>query len=235
MKRLILILTASVFSLSGFMAWPADDWAQFGKYAMENDSIKSLPEDMRPKVVFMGNSITEGWVKEDPDFFKSNNFLGRGISGQTTYQMLDRFREDVINLKPEIVVITAGTNDVAENNHNYNEAITVGNIISMAELARINNIKVVLTSVPPTDHFYWNPQMKGIPEKLISLNEKIRLYSESENLPFADYFSSMSNEDYGMKEGLSIDGVHPSLEGYKIMEGIILPILTTQLYETKKQ
>ena len=95
-----------------------NDWAQFGKYQLQNDSIKQLPLKERPKVIFMGNSITEGWVKEDPDFFSNNNFLGRGISGQTTHQMLNRFREDVINLKPELVIITAGTNDIGLNRIN---------------------------------------------------------------------------------------------------------------------
>lgn len=207
----------------------AEDWAQFSRYSLENDSLKTLPESKRPKVVFMGNSITEGWVKEDPEFFLKNNFAGRGISGQTTYQMLNRFREDVINLNPEIVVITAGTNDVAENNHNYNEDITLGNIISMAELARINNINVVLTSVLPADHFYWNPGKQGVPEKLISLNKRIREYAGSQNLTFVDYFNEMHNETFGMKEELSPDGVHPNLEGYKIMENLIHPVLAKLL------
>lgn len=223
---LLALLLLEINSLSA-----AEDWAQFGKYQLENDSIMKLPENQRPKVIFMGNSITEGWAKEDPDFFKANNFLGRGISGQTTYQMLNRFREDVINLNPELVVITAGTNDVAENNHNYNEDITLGNIISMAELARANNIKVVLTSVLPTDHFYWNPEMSGIPEKLISLNKGIKAYADSQSIPYADYFSEMHNDSYAMKEGLSIDGVHPSLDGYKMMEQIIMPVISSCFVE----
>lgn len=199
-----------------------DDWAQFDKYKLDNDSII---KGRRPKVVFMGNSITEGWMKEDPEFFIANNFVGRGISGQTSYQMLVRFREDVINLKPEIVVINAGTNDIAENNHPYNENITFGNLISMVELAQANGIKVILTSILPTDKFYWNPSETEIPNKINSLNSRIKNYADERGLPYADYYSKMVGDGGALKKEYSTDGVHPVLLGYKVMEQVIEPVI----------
>ena len=124
------------------------EFADFKRYAKENATL-AQPVKKEKRVVFMGNSITEGWVRTHPDFFKTNGYIGRGISGQTSYQFLLRFREDVINLAPALVVINAGTNDVAENTGPYNEDYTFGNIASMAELAKANKIKVILTSVLP--------------------------------------------------------------------------------------
>ena len=201
------------------------DWAQFSRYRQQNNLIKAQGENSRPDVIFMGNSITEGWVKEDPQFFKENNFEGRGISGQSSYQMLSRFREDVLNLNPKIVLINAGTNDIAENTHEYNEDITFGNIISMVELARVNNIEVVLSSILPADKFYWNENVKDIPEKIISLNSRIQKYAEENGIPFLDYHSQMIGNDFAMKDGFSLDGVHPTIEGYKVMEEIAYPVL----------
>lgn len=207
----------------------SDEWGQFNRYKVQNDSIKSLPEDQRPVVVFMGNSITEGWVKEDPEFFKTNNYEGRGISGQSSYQMLSRFREDVINLKPRMVVINGGTNDIAENTHPYNEEITFGNIVSMVELAKANNIAVVLTSLLPADEFYWRPEIKDAPAKIISLNNRIKTYAKENDLPYADYYSEMIGENYALKEEYSEDKVHPTLKGYKVMEEVIVPVIKNNL------
>lgn len=123
------------------------------------------PAKKEKRVVFLGNSITEGWVRTHPDFFKTNGYIGRGISGQTSYQFLLRFREDVINLSPALVVINAGTNDVAENTNPYNEDYTFGNIVSMVELAKVNKIKVILTSVLPAAAFKWRMEIKDAPQK----------------------------------------------------------------------
>lgn len=200
----------------------ADDWAQFEKYQDANQEIG----DNTPAVVFMGNSITEGWVKLDPSFFADNNFAGRGISGQTSYQMLLRFREDVINLHPKMVVINGGTNDVAENNHEFKEERTLGNIISMVELAQASGIRPVLTSLLPAVYFPWHPHIEKASEKIISLNKRIEAYANEKGLLFVNYYPSLAIEDGALNPEYSEDGVHPNLKGYKVMESIILPFLT---------
>ena len=158
----------------------------------------------------MGNSITEGWVRTHPDFFKTNGYIGRGISGQTSYQFLLRFREDVINLSPALVVINAGTNDVAENTGAYNEDYTFGNIASMAELAKANKIKVILTSVLPAA------------QKIQSLNARIEAYAKANKIPFVNYYQPMVvGENKALNPQYTKDGVHPTGEGYDIMEALI--------------
>ena len=143
----------------------AQNWANFKHYAEQNKLLKATV--IVPKrVVFIGNSITEGWVNQHPDFFKQNGYVGRGIGGQTSYQMLLRFREDVINLLPEVVVINAATNDIAENAGAYNEDYSFGNIISMVELARANGIKVILTTTLPSSSFSWNPSIKDATQNM---------------------------------------------------------------------
>ena len=145
------------------------EFANYKRYATENAAL-AQPVKKEKRVVFMGNSITEGWVRTHPDFFKTNGYIGRGISGQTSYQFLLRFREDVINLSPALVVINAGTNDLAENTGAYNEDYTFGNIASMAELAKANKIKVILTSVLPAAEFPWRREIKDAPQKIQSLS-----------------------------------------------------------------
>lgn len=194
----------------------AEDWAKFKTY---EDSNKELALDsVSPRVVFMGNSITELWVKKHLEFFTENQFIGRGISSQTSYQMLLRFREDVINLHPDYVVINAGTNDIAENNHPYNEQRTLGNIISMAELAQANGIRPILSSVLPCNRIYWRDSIKDVAQKVKSLNEKIRKYAESNGICFIDYHTSLADEKDGLAKAFTEDGVHPNLEGYLRME-----------------
>ena len=148
------------------------DWANFGRYAELNKTVE-LPS----KVVFMGNSITEGWWNNDSLFFKNNGFIGRGISGQTTAQMLVRFRADVINLKPKAVVILAGTNDIAQNNGYISQENILGNIISMTELAKANHIDVILCSVLPAYDFGWRKGLEPA-DKIIELNKMIKAYAE---------------------------------------------------------
>lgn len=136
------------------LAQTANDWAQFSKYENLNKQItEKCDSSNQLNVIFLGNSITELWVKLHPDFFTQNGYLGRGISGQTTYQLLLRFRDDVVNFHPKIVVINGGTNDIAENNHPYSEERTLGNLISMCEIARANNIEVILTSITPCGEY----------------------------------------------------------------------------------
>lgn len=206
---LLLLLGMAIFNLS------AQDWANLSRYASDNQKL-SKPMANEKRVVFMGNSITEGWVNTDPDFFKGKPYIGRGISGQTTPQMVLRFRQDVIDLKPAVVVILAGTNDIAGNTGPTTLDQILGNIISMAELARANNIKVVLSSVLPAFDYPWKPGLQPA-EKIFKLNQMIKEYAEKSGCVYLDYFTAMSDERKGLKAGLGDDGVHPNLAGYRIM------------------
>ena len=197
----------------------AQDWANLKRYEEDN---KNLPANKKgeDRVVFMGNSITEGWVNIDPDFFKGKPYIGRGISGQTTPQMLVRFRQDVIDLKPSVVVILAGTNDIAGNTGPSTLEQIMGNIASMAEVAKANKIKVVLSSVIPAFDYPWKPGLEPA-EKIFSLNKMIKEYANNNGCVYLDYFSAMADERKGLKAGLGDDGVHPNLAGYKIMEPLV--------------
>lgn len=192
------------------------DWAQFGRYADANKRVTTPA-----KVVFMGNSITDGWWPKDSTFFIDNNFLDRGISGQTTSEMLVRFRQDVINLKPKAVVILAGINDIAHNNGVISLENVFGNIVSMAELARYNKITPIICSVLPAYDFPWRRGMNPAP-KVIELNKMLKAYADKEGLTYVDYHSAMKDERDGLPKNLAGDEVHPTLEGYKIMEKIVL-------------
>lgn len=194
----------------------AQDWANTSRFKDENAKL-APPASGENRILFMGNSITEGWIRTCPDYFAGKPYVNRGISGQTTPQMLVRFRPDVINLKPALVVILAGTNDIAGNTGPSTLEMIMDNLISMAELAKANNIKVVLSSVLPAFDYPWKPGLEPAP-KIIKLNEMIKNYAEKNNIVYVDYFSSMVDERNGLKKELSGDGVHPNLAGYKIME-----------------
>lgn len=196
------------------------DFANLARYAKENVALPT-PAKKEKRVVFMGNSITEGWVRTHPEFFKTNGYIGRGISGQTSYQFLLRFREDVINLSPALVVINAGTNDVAENTNPYNEDYTFGNIVSMVELAKANKIKVILTSVLPAAAFGWRMEIKDAPQKIKSLNDRIEAYAKANKIPFVNYYKAMVDENQALNSQYTKDGVHPTSDGYDIMEPLI--------------
>lgn len=197
------------------------DFGNLGRYSKENKELPR-PDKKDKRVVFMGNSITEGWVNTHRSFFTDNGYIGRGISGQTSYQFLLRYREDVINLSPALVVINAGTNDVAENTGPYNEDYTFGNIVSMVELAKANKIKVILTSTLPAAAFGWNPSIKDGAEKIASLNARIENYAKEHKIPFVDYYQAMVAEDHRtLNPAYTNDGVHPTAEGYTIMEKLI--------------
>ncbi len=197
----------------------AQDWANLKRFEKENIELEA-PKKNEQRIVFMGNSITEGWKNIRPDFFANKPYINRGISGQTTPQMLLRFRQDVINLSPSVVVILAGINDIAGNTGPSTIEMISNNIISMAELAKSNNIKVVLCSVLPAYDFPWRPGLKPA-EKVIKLNSILKSYAKKNNLVYVDYFSAMVNKSKGLKEDLGSDGIHPNAKGYKIMEPII--------------
>jgi lysophospholipase L1-like esterase len=197
-----------------------NDWANLNKYEFENKSCKLSSES----TVFMGDSITEFWKINDPDFFTSNDFIDRGISGQTTPQMLLRFRQDVIDLKPLKVVILAGINDIAENTGPISIEQIMGNIISMVELAQANKIKVIVCSVLPANKFNWNPKLQPA-DKVIQLNQLIATHAAKHKITFVDYYTALVDENKGLQKKFGDDGVHPNLEGYKVMEELLLRFL----------
>lgn len=187
------------------------DWAKFGRYERANADL--LTGGRRPDAVFMGNSITDNWAKFDSLFFARNNFVGRGISGQTTSQMLVRFRRDVIDLRPRAVVIMAGTNDIAQNNGAISHENILGNIASMCELAKAHGIKVILCSVPPAAEFRWRKDLR--PAKAIAeLNAMLREYAEREKIYWLDCHSALADERGGMPRKWCDDEVHPNMRCY---------------------
>ena len=200
----------------------AQDWGGLQTFAAANAALAE-PAAGQPRVVLMGDSITEEWLRLRPDFFSSNGYVGRGISGQVSAQMLVRFRQDVIDLKPAVVVINAGTNDVAENQGPYNEDFAFGNIVSMTELARANGIAVVLTSVLPAAKFSWRPAITDAADKIAALNVRIKAYAEEQGIPYVDYYTPMvvADPSRALNPAYSKDGVHPVVAGYQVMEPLV--------------
>lgn len=207
------------------------DWQQYNRYHNSNVEVKTLPLDQR-KVVFMGNSITDNWYRQHPDFFKTHGYVGRGISGQTSHHFLVRFREDVIELHPQIVVINAATNDIAENICPYNEDVTFGNIVSMVELAKVNGIEPILSTVLPAAYFPWNRSITDSSDKIDALNARLKKYAEDNGIEWVDYYSALvtpNDPKRSLNHDLGPDAVHPNDAGYTVMEGIIVPILDKHL------
>ena len=195
------------------------DWANLKRFQQENSELM-LAKAHENRVVFMGNSITEGWLSIRPEFFKNKPYVNRGISGQTTPQMLIRFRQDVIHLKPSTVVLLAGINDIAENTGPSTIEMIANNIVSMAELAKANHINVIICSVLPANKFPWREGLKPA-EKVIKLNTILKSYSKKHKLAYVDYYSAMVNDSHGLKKELGEDGIHPNKNGYLIMEPIL--------------
>jgi lysophospholipase L1-like esterase len=217
-----LLIILSIFTNTVLHAQKTDvqtDWANLKKYAADNERLKSMSSNEQ-RIVFMGNSITESWKIIDSSFFAGKPYINRGISGQTTPQMLVRFRSDVIELKPGIVIILAGINDIAENTGPIALENIFGNIVSMVELAEANNIKVILSSVLPAAEISWRPDLKPA-EKVVKLNAMIKSYADKNNIVYVDYYSVMVNEKKGLKAEYTNDGVHPTLAGYKVMEPLV--------------
>lgn len=209
-----------ILCLIGTDAWGQHkDWANFKRYSQKNNEIVK-----KPKAVLMGDSITDSWFKKDESFFAENNLVGRGISGQTTSQMLVRFRKDVLDLSPKYVVILAGTNDIALNNGWIDLENILGNIKSMCELAKIHKIKPIVCSVLPAYSYGWRKELKPAGE-IIKLNALLSEYAKSSRIPYVDYHSVLKDERDGLPEKYAPDGVHPNNECYEIMEGILLDYL----------
>ncbi len=204
-------------------------YANLARYAQANKEL-GLPQKGEKRVVLMGNSITQNWAKLRQDFFKNNDLIGRGISGQTSDQFLLRFRQDVINLKPYIVVINSGTNDIAENANTvpYDEDLLFGNVMSLVELARYNKIKVILTTCLPCEGFNWNKKITDAMDKIRHYNARLETYAKENKIPFVDYFSALVTDDgKAMKSefGQDTPAVHPNEAGYEIMENLLLPVI----------
>lgn len=196
------------------LAQSAADWPNLAKY---RDSNAVLPKTAGNRVVFMGNSITEGWKKY---WFVGKPYVNRGIGGQTTPQMLIRFRQDVVALKPKVVVILAGTNDIAGNTGPSTVEMIEDNLAGMADIARANGIGVVLCSVLPVFDYPWRPGLEPAP-KIVALNAWMKHYADSTGNVYVDYHSAMRDERNGMRPELASDGVHPNEAGYKIMAPLV--------------
>jgi len=212
-------LYLSLLAIVIFTNMNAQDWANVARFKAENELV--IENKAPVKMVFMGNSITEGWKLFDPNFFNSTDYLNRGIGGQTTPQMLIRFKQDVLDLKPKGVVILAGTNDIAGNTGPMSIQEIYNQIESMAGLAALNKIEVFLCSVLPVYDYPWKPGLKPAP-KIVALNEMLKTLAGEKNYLYIDYFSEMSDDKNGLKASLGADGVHPNEKGYEIMKRVLL-------------
>lgn len=218
-----LFLSFVMCSLLGYSE-NAVDFANLQRYGEANRQLAQAP-----KVVLMGNSITDFWPERGSHLFETHpEIVGRGIAGQTSFQFLLRFRQDVVDLHPEIVVINYGTNDIAQNAGPYNEDVTFGNVLSMVDIARANGIKVVLASCLPAEGFSWRPELSGAMDKIRSLNARVKSYAAENAVPYVDYFSALVNDEGTAMKAEYADespAVHPNALGYSIMEALLLEAL----------
>ncbi|MBV9613495.1 MAG: SGNH/GDSL hydrolase family protein [Acidobacteriaceae bacterium] len=192
------------------------DWANLARYRDDNAKI-APPEPNEDRVVFMGDSITDGWGRKYGQFFPGKPYINRGISGQTTPQMLVRFRPDVIALKPKVVVILAGTNDIAGNTGPETLEDIENNLISMAQLAQANGIRVVFSSVMPVCDYIMPQTTRRPPEKIVALNAWIKDYASRNGIVYLDYYSAMLDDKKMFSKEITYDGLHPNAAGYAVM------------------
>lgn len=216
LNKFLLLLTTMI--AIGFST-EAQDWANLERFREDNAKL-AAPRTCDDRVVFMGNSITQGWIDMIPEFFAGRHYINRGIGGQTTPQMLIRFRQDVIHLRPKVVVILAGINDIAGNTGPSSLEMIEDNLHSMTELAQANGIEVVLCSVLPAIDFPWRPGMEPA-GKVVELNKRIEAYASMKGAVYCDYFTAMVDERNGLPKELSGDGVHPNEAGYAIMAPLV--------------
>ncbi|WP_321333102.1 GDSL-type esterase/lipase family protein [uncultured Bacteroides sp.] len=220
--RFILATLVLVSAAIGLKAQGNQEaWAGLNIYAANNAKIRA--EKIPVKAIFMGNSITQMWAGMRPAFFKDNGYLGRGIGGQTTPQMLSRFRMDVVALAPQVVVINGGINDIATNTGTYDFELTFGSIQSMAEIAKANGIKVILTSVLPASIIPWRKEIPAVSAKIDQLNAAIKEYCSKNGYTYVNYYSRLVSDDgsKGLPKELTLDGVHVTEAGYAIMEEVV--------------
>ena len=224
MKKVFILALSALFCAVTLSAQnqdlPDNDWAQFNRYSKANSEVT-----VKPLAVLMGDSITDGWLRQDPEFFKANNLAGRGISGQVTSHMLVRFRRDVIDLHPKYVVILAGINDIARNNGYISLENTFANIVSMCELAKANKIKPVLCTLVPSGYIGWRPAIKDTKEQVAALNKMIKDYAKAHRYKVVDYATVLADEKGETRSDLSGDSVHPNMDGYKLMEEALLKVI----------
>ncbi len=226
MKRSTDILLVILFIVF-FQNINAQDWPDLNRFREQNKNL-GLPAKGEQRVVFMGNSITEGWPNKDPEYFDNPSYINRGIGGQTTPQMLLRFRADVIDLQPKLVIILAGTNDIAGNTGPMTLEQIRDNIISMAELAKVNGIQVIISSVLPAYDYVWRPGLE--PNiKIPKLNAMLKDYAENNGFLYLDYFTAMADDRNGLPKELAEDGVHPTKKGYMIMKKLAEDAIKTAL------
>ena len=195
------------------------DWPNLKKYEKENLSL-GHPQENEKRVVFMGDSITEEWSRLYPNYFEERSYINRGIGGQTTPQMLIRFKQDVVDLRPAVVVILAGTNDIAGNTGPSNVKMITDNIFSMATIATAHGIQVVLSSVLPVYLYEWSPEIIDPPSTIDAVNERLKEHAASNGIEYLDYFSEMVDDRKGLKKEYTPDGVHPNEKGYELMSTI---------------
>lgn len=198
-----------------------NDWANLGKYAAENEKIILFEKPV--DIVFMGDSITQGWPDKRPGFF-SERRVCRGIGGQTSGQMVLRMMADVVALKPQIVHIMAGTNDIAGNTGPMTPQQTVDNVDMMAVIARAHGIDVLIGSIPPAANFPWRPGLETV-QSIASLNRALAALARARDVTFVDYTDILSDSSGGMKAGFAYDGVHPDSAGYSAMESLLEPVI----------
>ncbi len=223
MKRFIILIFLATMSFFGY----SQDWFGFNRYQADNERI--ITSGDWPEVVFMGNSITDNWAYFHPDFFNSNNFCGRGISGQTSSQMLVRFTDDVIALHPKAVVIMAGTNDVAHNEYWVSPEQVVDNIIAMCNIAQSNGIVPIISSIPPCSEFPWRKEINNPGQTIVDINKSLKAFADANGIVYVDYHSALTDEKLGLPKTLSNDGCHPLPDTYFTMEEMVLEAIRNAL------
>lgn len=229
-RCLVLVLATLAAVVSAAAEDCKSDWPNLGKYAAANTALAASTAGT-DRVVFMGDSITEYWSNAPESIFANRDYINRGISGQTTPQMLLRFRADVIALKPKAVVILAGTNDIAGNTGAATSEQIEGNLASMVELAQAHGIVVVLASLLPAARYGWAPEVKPV-EQIAALNRWIAAYSREHDLVRIDYFTPMADAGSALKKEYSGDGVHPNAAGYRVMNALAREAVAQALAQT---
>ena len=224
-KKITFLLLFLLFAIASIKVQD-QEWVR--KYRADNERLAQLPAE-KDRVVFMGNSITEVWGRSRPQFFEGKPWINRGGNGQCTSNMLLRFRADVINLKPKVVIILAGTNDIAENGGPFDFEFSQNNIASMAMLAKANGIRVILCSILPVYEYPWRKTIVDPIGKIAAMNEWIKNYAAENNHIYLDYYSAMVDARKGLKAEYTTDGVHCSPEGYALMESLVVPAIKKAL------
>ena len=217
------ILTLALALLTLCVGAQAQKIVHLNRYAAANAALEA---PTGPRVVLYGDSITDGWASQRPEFFAENGFIGRGISGEETAQMLLRFRADVLDIGATVMVLLGGINDIAQNMGDpYNEDVTYANILSLIDLCWQNGVRPVICSVLPSYSLRWRPEVTDSFEKVCSLNARLKAYCDRHGVTFVDYCSVLAGPDGKIRDGLSGDTVHPDAAGYALMEKLLVETL----------